>query len=112
LSHQFIENAKSYDEVETLNKFKNYNREVKSQFLSQILKVGQTIEGLNPPFKVQMFLDLVQSLFSLLSQILGLDYDALVIEVMLGIFFFFFDPESSPGAFRLMISWLKKCISS
>jgi len=47
-----------------------------------------------------MFLDPVQSLFSLLSQILGLDYDALVTKVMLGILLFFFDPESSLGAFR------------
>ena len=47
-------------------------------------KFGQTIKDISFSYDVNLFQDSVQVVFSLLSQILGLDNDKLVIEVILG----------------------------
>ena len=57
--------------------------EQKTDFMSKYLKSDQNIKGLSLPYCINLFNDLVQPLFSLMSHILGLDYDRLVSEVML-----------------------------
>lgn len=64
--------------------FKELSPEQKVEFLSKFLKVDQTIEGIFLPYSINIFNDSFQPLFSLMSQILGLDDDRQVSEVMLG----------------------------
>ena len=58
--------------------------EKKTEFLSRDLKIDQSIAGIVLPYNIDIFNEFVQPLFSLLSQVLGLDDDRLISEVMLG----------------------------
>ena len=57
---------------------------IKNVFLSNILKTGNLVENTVLPFNVSIFREDVQSVLSMLSQILGYDDDKSVTEVMLG----------------------------
>ena len=66
--------------------YKNCRTEVRCQFLSNILKDGQSLEGLFLPYNVNIFKEEVQLVMSLVSQILGLDDNMHINEVILGFF--------------------------
>ena len=63
--------------------YKNCRTEVRCQFLSSILKDGQSLEGLFLPYNVNIFKKEVQLVMSLVSQILGLDDDTHINEIIL-----------------------------
>ena len=63
---------------------KNLNPEDLTTFMSKILKPSVIeIEDIFP-YDLSSFLDSIQSIFSLLNQVLGSDSDQLVTEVMVG----------------------------
>ena len=64
--------------------FKSCETEVCCQFLSNILKEGQSLDGLFLPYPVHIFKNEVQLVVSLVSQLLGLDDYCRVSEVILG----------------------------
>ena len=64
--------------------YKNCKTKVRCQFLSSILKRGQSLEGLFQPYNVNIFKKEVHLVMSLVSQILGLDDDIHISEVVLG----------------------------
>jgi len=84
LPDSFPVNLKSFNEQVLIELYKNCKTEVKCQFLSSILKVGQLLEGLFLPYNVNIFKDEVQLVMSIVSQVLGLDDDMHVNEVILG----------------------------
>jgi hypothetical protein len=71
LFHPFPQNFVSFDEVELTRVYKECSLETKNEFLSKILKPGQSIEGLSLPCDVNIFQESVQLVFSLLSQAFG-----------------------------------------
>ena len=73
-----------FDEKNELRYFTELSPEQKVEFLLKFLKTYQSIEGLFLPYSICIFNDSFQPLFSLTSQILGLNDDRWVIEVMLG----------------------------
>ena len=73
-----------FNEEECLRVYKEVNNEEKVQFVSKFLKPNQSIHQTPLPYHVKIFQDPIQSIFSLLCQILGYDDDRLVDEVMLG----------------------------
>ena len=75
---------KSFNEQILIELYKNWETEIRCQFLSSILKVGQSLEGLFFPYNVSIFKDEVQLVMSMISQVLGLDNDKHVSEVILG----------------------------
>ena len=64
--------------------FKKCEAEIRCQFLSNILKEGQSLDGIFLPYPVHIFKNEVQLVVSLVCQILGLDDDCCVGEVILG----------------------------
>ena len=64
--------------------YKSCKTEVRCQFLSNILKEGQSLEGIFLPYNVNIFKKEVQMVMSLVSQILGLDDDIHISKVILG----------------------------
>ena len=73
-----------FNEEDCSRIYKDTNAEKKVQFLSKILKPEQSIHETPLPYDVKIFQSTIQVVFSLLSQILGYDYDELVDEVILG----------------------------
>ena len=55
--------------------FKKCETETRCQFLSNILKEGQSLDGFFLPYPVHIFKSEVQLVVSLVCQILGLDDD-------------------------------------
>ena len=86
LPDSFLVNPESFNEQVLIELYKNCKIEVRCKFLSNILKVGQTLEGLFLPYNVSIFKDEVQLVMSMASQVLGLDDDKHVNEVILGFF--------------------------
>ena len=84
LPDSFPVNPESFNEQVLIKLYKNYKIEVRCQFLSNILKVGQSLEGLFLPYNVNIFKDEVQLVMLIVSQVLGLDDDTHVNEVILG----------------------------
>ena len=80
----FPVNLESFNEQVLIELYKKCEIEVKCQFLSNILKVGKSLEGLFFPYNVSIFKDEVQLVMSMISQVLGLDDDKHVSEVILG----------------------------
>ena len=66
--------------------FKSCETEVRCQFLSNILKEGQSLDGIFLPYPVHIFKNEFQLVISLVCQILGLDDDCRMSEVILGFF--------------------------
>ena len=65
--------------------FRSCETEVRFQFLSNILKEAQSLDGLFLPYPMHIFKNEVQLVVSLVCQILGLDDDCRVSEVILGV---------------------------
>ena len=86
LPDSFPVNPESFNEEVLIELYKNCKTEVKCQFLSSILKVGQSLEGLFLPYNVNIFKDEVQLVMSIVNQFLGLDDDTYVNEVILVFF--------------------------
>ena len=96
LPDNFPDNCESLNEPVLVEMYKNCKTEVRCQFLSSILKDGQSLEGLFLPYNVNIFKKYVQLVMSLVSQILGLDDDIHINEVVLGFLLSIslVDPES------------------
>ena len=75
LPDNFPDRCESLNERVLIQMYKNCRIEVRCQFLSSILKDGQSLEGLFVPYNVNIFKEEVQLVMSLVSQILGLDDD-------------------------------------
>ena len=84
LPDNFLINPESLNEQVLIELYKKCKTEVKCQFLSSILKVGKSLEGLFLPYNVNIFKDEVQLVMSVVSQVLVLDSDKHVSEVILG----------------------------
>ena len=84
LPHSFPINPKSFNEKVLIELHTYCKTEVKYQFLSSILQVRHSLEGLFLPYNVNIFKDEVQLVMSIVSQVLGLDDDKHVNEVILG----------------------------
>ena len=69
---------------QSLLKFTRGETETRCQFLSSVLKEGQSLHGFFLPYPVHIFKNEVQLVVSLVCQILGLDDDCHVGEVILG----------------------------
>ena len=86
LPDSFPVNPKSFNEQVLIELCKNCQTEVRCHFLSNILRVGQSLEGLFLSYNVSIFKDEVQLVMSMVSQVLGLDNDKHVSKVILGFF--------------------------
>lgn len=75
MKDEFFNNYVPFSEVEMTDTFKAYDQGKKEQFLQVILNPGTDIQGLKYPCSINNFRREVQIIFSLLSQVLGLDYD-------------------------------------
>ena len=84
LPNSFPINHESFNEKVLIELYKNCKTKVRCQFLSSILKVVQSLEGLFLPYNVNIFKDEVQLVMSIVSHVLGLDDDTHVNEVILG----------------------------
>ena len=84
LPDSFPVNSESFNEQVPIELYKNCKTKVKCQFLSNILKFGQSLEGLFLPYNVNIFKDEVQFVMSIAGQVLVLDDDTHVNEVILG----------------------------
>ena len=71
-------------ELSCLDSVRGLGQSQLQSFISKMTKHDVSIEGLTFPRKNSIFQDPFQSLFSLMSQVLGLDDDRLVFEVMIG----------------------------
>ena len=83
LPDNFPVNPESFNEQVLIELYKKCETEVRCQFLSSILKVGHSLEGLFFPYNVSIFKDEVKLVISMVSQVLGLDDDKHVSEVIL-----------------------------
>ena len=84
LPDNFLDSCESLNEHALIEMYKNCRTEVRCQFLSNILKHGQSLEGIFMPYNVDIFKKEVHLVMSLVSQILGLDNDIHIREVILG----------------------------
>ena len=57
LSNNFPINPKSFNEQALIELYTNCETEIRCQFLSSILKFGQSLEGLFLPYNVSIFRD-------------------------------------------------------
>ena len=97
LPDNFPVNPESFNEQVLIELYKNCETEIRCQFLSSILKVVQLLEGLFFPYNVSIFIDEVQLVMSMVSQVLGLDNDRHASKVILGFLLSIgsTDPESN-----------------
>ena len=86
LPENYPDNRESVNELVLAEFYKKCETEIHCQFLSSILKEGQSLDGLSLPYPVHIFKNEVQLVVSLVCQILGLDDDCRVGEVILGFF--------------------------
>ena len=95
--------------------YKKCETETRCQFLSSVLREGQSLDGFFLPYPVHIFKNEVQLIVSLVCQILGLDDDCRVGEVVLGFLLRISslgsESQSIPGI-SLMSTWLNQSIFS
>ena len=84
LPENYPDNRESVNESVLAESYKNCETESRCQFLSTILKEGQSLNGLFLPYPVHIFKNEVQLVISLVCQVLGLDDDFHVGDVILG----------------------------
>jgi hypothetical protein len=75
-------NSFQFSKLTSLEAIKNLNLEELTSFMSKILKPGVIETQDMFPYDLSSFLDPIQAIFSLLSQVLGSDSDQIVIEVI------------------------------
>ena len=80
----FPKNTESFIEEVLVKLYGEYKSQDRPNFLSQILKDGQTHESLTFPLNVNIFQKDVQLVLCLLTQFLGHGDDKSISEVMLG----------------------------
>ena len=95
LTDEFFQNSIPFSEIEMIDTFKAYDQGKKEQFLQTILNPGTDTQSLKYPCSISNFKREVQIVFSLLSQVLGLDYDQEISEVMLGFLVVYFEADKS-----------------
>ena len=83
LPDNFPDSYESLNEKVLIEMYKKCRNEVRCQFLSSILKDGQSLEVLFLPYNVNIFKKEVQLVTTLVRQILGLDNDIHISEVIL-----------------------------
>ena len=84
MPNSYPENREPVNESILTELYKSCDKEVCCNFLSSVLKKGQSLDGLFLPYPVHIIKDEVQLVVSLVCQILGLDDDCRVNEVILG----------------------------
>ena len=84
VSNIFLKNTEALSEETLVQVYRECKSEIKNSFLIEILKVSHVVESLSFPVDVHLFLEEVQLVFSILSQILGYNDDNSVNEVMIG----------------------------
>ena len=82
LPDSFPDNYESLNEFVVVEMYKSCKTKIRCQFLSSILKEGQSLQGLFLPYNVDIFKKDVQLVMSLVCQILGLD-DAIFVSAKL-----------------------------
>jgi hypothetical protein len=87
--------SEPFEEEKLITIYRECPSKVKTLFLQTIVKPKYHSESLLLPTNVSVMVIEVQWVFSILSQILGLDNDKFVVEVMLGFMLTFFLSESS-----------------
>lgn len=75
LPYEFFLNSIHFSEVVMVDSYKSYDPKKKGKFLKLILKPDSDIQSLEYPCPTNNFREEVQVIFSLLSQVLGLDHD-------------------------------------
>jgi hypothetical protein len=90
----FSENFEPFDEEEMIRVYRECQPEIKTLFLRMIIKLDQFPQSLSFPLSIDIMVSEVQCVFSLLSQVLGLNSDRFIVEVMLGFLLKFFQSES------------------
>lgn len=98
---------KQFSELLCLEPVRGLGQTQLHSFISKMTKPNVTIEGLTFPCENSIFQDPLQSLFSLMSRILGLDDDRLIYEVMVGCLLEVSSPKDL-NALILMSVWLRK----
>ena len=78
------QNSFQFSELTSLEAINNLNREEITSFMSKILKPGIIETQDMFSYDLSAFLDPIQSIFSLLSEVLGSDSDQLATKVMVG----------------------------
>lgn len=78
-----------------IDTYKSYDSEKRSQFLKLILKPDTDIQSIEFPCLTNYFKEEVQVIFSLLSQVLGLDHDKEVSKIMLSFLVVYYEAEKS-----------------
>ena len=86
LPDSYPDSREPVNELILIELYKSCGTEVRCKFISNILKEGQSLDGLFLPYHVHIFKNEVQLVVSLVCQILGLDDDCHVNEVILGFF--------------------------
>ena len=84
LPENYPVNRESVNESALAEFFKNCETESRCQFLSTILKEGQSLNGLFLPYPIHILKNEVQLVISLVCQVLGQDDDFQVGDVILG----------------------------
>ena len=81
--------------------YKSYDPVKKEEFLKLILSPENYTQNLEYPYPIGVFKAEVQAVFSLLSQVLGLDHDREVSEMMLGFLMIYHEAEKSQGSITI-----------
>ena len=98
MTEEFFQNFVPFSEVTMIDTFKAYDQEKKEQFLKVILNPDTDTQGLKYPCNISSFRREVQTVLSLLSQVLGLDHDREVSEVMLGFLVVYYEADKSKSS--------------
>ena len=81
------QNSIQFSEENNLVVIKSLNSDQLYTFMSKMFRPDISPSNYTFPYDVSLFIETIQVIFSLLSQILGLDSDRFVTEVMVGIVF-------------------------
>jgi len=97
LPEELFMNFFPFSEITMIDLFKSYDPRNKGQFLKVVLKPDIDVQSLKYPCLTSSFINEIQIVFSLLSQVLGLDHDREVSEAMPGFLMVYYEVDSSKG---------------
>lgn len=95
LSDEFFLNFIPFSKIAMIDSYKSYDPKKKEEFLKLILKLESYTQSLKYPCQIGTFRKEVQIVFSLLSQVLGLDHAREVLEVMLDFLMIYYEAKKS-----------------
>ena len=98
LTKEFFQDSIPFNELDMMYLYKSYDPVKKDNFLKLILKPENNTQNLEYPCQISIFREEIQFVFSLLSQVLGLDHDHEVSEVMLGFLLSYYEAEMSQSS--------------